>query len=161
MASPQSNPSEDVQLTTVPLIINGQDVYTPEGFNIVSPSTGDSIWTCCSVTRRATDNAVAAASQAFATWSATKPAFRRAIFLRAAAILEQRATECHECMAQETGAAQPFLSVNTGGAAELLRDLAGRINRALSGQVPVYEKQDTHALVLREPYGVVLGIAPW
>lgn len=64
-------------------------------------------------------------------------------------------------MAQETGAAQPFLSVNTGGAAELLRDLAGRINRALSGQVPVYEKQDTHALVLREPYGVVLGIAPW
>ena len=64
-------------------------------------------------------------------------------------------------MAQETGAAQPFLFVNTGGTMELLRDLARQINWALSGQVPIYKKQDMHALVLREPYGVVLGITPW
>jgi acyl-CoA reductase-like NAD-dependent aldehyde dehydrogenase len=145
----------------VPLIINGQDVLSTERFEVVSPDTRETLWSCSSATRELADAAVAAAAAAFPAWSSTKASVRRAIFLRVADILESRTPELQQCMAQEIGAVQPFLSVNTSLSAELLRDLAGRISSALSGKIPVCEEDGTHALVVREPYGVVLGIAPW
>lgn len=44
---------------------------------------------------------------------------------------------------------------------ELLHELAGAISQATSGVVPHTRGDDTFAVVLKEPYGVQLGIAPW
>ncbi|RYP18572.1 hypothetical protein DL765_003857 [Monosporascus sp. GIB2] len=105
--------------------------------------------------------ALEAAGRAFSLWSTTKPPFRRDIFLKAADILDRRAGECKWYMVQEIGAHAHFTQFNLATAAEILRDVAGRISSALSGIVPVCQEQGTHALVVKEPYGVVLGIAPW
>lgn len=156
MAEPQTSG----ELAKIPLIINGQDIYTPEHFDVISPKTGKPLWSCSSVTRSISNDAAASASQAFPTWSATKPTIRRGIFMRAADILEQRAAELQAVMADEIGAVEPFLTLNTNLATEMIRDVAGRIAGALSGQAPICEGE-TYAIVQREPYGVVLGIAPW
>jgi acyl-CoA reductase-like NAD-dependent aldehyde dehydrogenase len=44
--------------------------------------------------------------------------------------------------------------------ADMLRDVAGRLS-GIMGHIPNCEEEGTQALILKEPYGVVLGIAPW
>lgn len=44
---------------------------------------------------------------------------------------------------------------------ELLRDVVGRISSVLDGAVPVTAQEDRSAMVLKEPYGVIMGIIPW
>lgn len=148
------------ELARVPLIINGQDIHTPEQFDVISPKTGKALWSCSSVTRSIANDAAVSASRAFPAWSATKPAVRRGIFMRVADLLQQRAAEFQAVMASEMGAVEPFLTLNTNLATEMIRDVAGRIAGALSGQAPICDGE-TYAIVQREPYGVVLGIAPW
>lgn len=157
MASLQTTTDE---LARVPLIINNEDIYTPEQFDVLSPNTGKTLWSCSSVTRSIVNDVAVSASRAFPAWSATKPAVRRGIFMRVADLLEQRAAEFQDVMSNEMGAVEPFLTLNTNLATEMIRDVAGRITGALSGHAPICEGEN-YAIVQREPYGVVLGIAPW
>ena len=153
--------AEEIAPAAVPLIINGKDQVTDVVFPVVSPGSGKAVWDASSVSPADATAAVEAAQNAFASWAASKPATRRSILLRAADILEGRTEEIKECMVKETGAQQAFVQFNIDTACELTRDVAGRISGALSGSSPVSEQDGTHALVVKEPYGVVLGIAPW
>ncbi|KAJ7114643.1 Aldehyde/histidinol dehydrogenase [Mycena crocata] len=63
-------------------------------------------------------------------------------------------------MCEETGATLPFADLNVASAAEMIRDVAGRCS-AVMGSIPICQDEDTSALVLKEPYGVVLAFAPW
>lgn len=148
-------------LITIPLLINGQPISTTDHFNIVSPLTTATIWRCSAVSHQDAISAVDAAAAAFPAWSATKPAVRRQIFLKAADILERRALECQDYMTQEIGTVGGFLAFNVRTACEMLRDVAGRISGALAGSMPICEDDGTRAMLVREPYGVVLSIAPW
>ena len=62
---------------------------------------------------------------------------------------------------RETGAGKPFTELGINAAQQLLREIGGRIESALEGFVPVTAEEGTHAMMLKEPYGVVLAIAPW
>ncbi|KAF7361971.1 putative salicylaldehyde dehydrogenase protein [Mycena venus] len=145
---------------TIPLLINGEEKTTTTTFPVDSPLSHTTIWSCSSASEADVDAAVAAASAAFPAWSKTKPAERRNILLKAADLLEQRADELKLHMQQETGSVEMFAAFNIGTTAEHIRDTAGRIS-AIMGSIPVCQDQGTSALVLKEPYGVVLGIAPW
>ncbi|KAJ6530322.1 salicylaldehyde dehydrogenase [Mycena capillaripes] len=145
---------------TIPLLINGKERTSDSTFPVDSPVSHTTIWSCSTATTADADAALAAASAAFPVWSKTKPAVRRTILLKAADLLEERAEELSLHMQQETGAPPPFAGFNIVTAAELIRDTAGRIS-AISGSVPVCQEEGTSALVLKEPYGVVLAIAPW
>lgn len=145
---------------TVPLLINGEEKISSTTFPVDSPLSHTTVWSCSSASSDDADAAVAAASAAFPAWSKTKPAQRRNILLKAADLLEQRAEELKLHMQQETGAAEMFAGFNIGTAAEHIRDTAGRIS-AITGIIPVSQDEGTSALVLKEPYGVVLAIAPW
>ncbi|KJR82139.1 vanillin dehydrogenase [Sporothrix schenckii 1099-18] len=148
--------------TTVPLLINGKEIVTPTVFPVVSPDVGTgSIWQASSASREDAVAAVNAARDAFPAWSLTKPAVRRTILLRAADLLEAHAAEYQACMVQETGSGVGFAEFNLMTSREIIRDCAGRISGALSGTAPICDDADTQALVVKEPYGVVLGIAPW
>lgn len=146
---------------TVPLLINGKEVTTESTFPVISPASHKEIWQASAASTDDVAAAVEAAQAAFPAWAKTKPATRRNILLKAAEIMDSRKEELAGYMQQETGAEVPFSAgFNVPLAAEMLRDVAGRIG-TIMGHIPVCEQEGTEALVVKEPYGVVLGIAPW
>ena len=146
---------------TVPLIINGKDIVTSTTFAVVSPSSHEQIWKASSASPEDVQKAVDAAQAAFPAWSKTKAATRRDIFLKASEIFSARAQELGRYMQEETGSAAAFSSgFNVPLGAEMFKDVAGRCS-SVSGVIPTCSDDNTNALVLKEPYGVVLGISPW
>jgi acyl-CoA reductase-like NAD-dependent aldehyde dehydrogenase len=144
----------------VPLLINNRPLTTSTPFDVVNPSSGESIWQASGAAPEEAIQAVTSAQSAFPGWSKTKPAIRRDVLLRTATILARRRDELGEYMKSETGAADPFVDFNLTTAIEMLTDVAGRIS-TITGTVPTASAEGTSAMVLREPYGVILGIAPW
>ncbi|MCJ1388709.1 hypothetical protein MMC18_001558 [Xylographa bjoerkii] len=145
----------------IPLQINGKEVKTSTTFDVVDPSTGKVIWKSASASKEDAINAIEAAQAAFPAWSKTKPSKRRDIMLKAAEILQSRGEELGGYMMTETGSQAPFATgFNIPTSVEMLKDIAGRIV-TISGSLPVCGDEGANAIVYKEPYGVVLGIAPW
>lgn len=63
-------------------------------------------------------------------------------------------------MIKETGADPIWVGFNTHLAREGLLDIAGRIS-SIAGSIPMTSEEGRSALVYKEPYGVILGSAPW
>lgn len=146
---------------TVPLLINGKEVTTTTTFPVISPASQKQLWQSSSASIGDAEAAVSAAEAAFPAWSKMKPAAKRTIFMKAADIIDKRAAELGEYMKIETGAAAAFSDgFNVPKAADMLRDVAGRLSGVM-GHIPTCEEEGTSALIVKEPYGVVLGIAPW
>ena len=144
----------------VPLWIGGKETTTQTTFSVSSPSSGDHLWPSSSASVKEATAAVDAAQQAFKTWRRTKPAEIRKILLRAADIFEARQEELSGYMMQETGALAPFTGFNVVTTVENLRDVAGRAANIM-GAIPQTGTPGQAALIFKEPYGVILGIAPW
>ena len=104
--------------------------------------------------------AVASAAAAFPKWSATGPGERRARLLAAAASIEGRVDRFVTAMAEETGATAGWARFNVELAANMLREAAAATTR-IGGEVIPSDKPVMTAMALRQPVGVVLGIAPW
>ena len=145
----------------LPLQIGGKDVKTNITFDVVNPSTGKVIWKQYSATKDDAVKAAETAQAAFSAWSRTKPSKRRDFLLRAADIMIERAEELGGYMMAETGAQRSFATeFNVNTAANLLKDMAGRI-ATITATVPICEDENTSSIVYKEPYGVILGSAPW
>ncbi|PVH95814.1 aldehyde dehydrogenase [Periconia macrospinosa] len=146
---------------TVPLIINGEEITTSTTFPVTSPVSHKQIWSCSSASNENVQSAIAAAQAAFPAWSKTKPAARRDILIKASQIVKSRTEELAGYMEQETGSHSSFSSgFNVPLAAEMFLDVAGRIS-TITGVIPNCSDDGTNALVVKEPYGVTLGISPW
>jgi len=146
---------------TVPLLINGEEITTKTTFSVISPSSHKQIWSASSASLDDVKSAISAAQAAFPAWAKTKPSTRRDIFLKAADIFASRADEAGRYMEEETGSAPAFSSgFNVPLTAEMFKDVAGRCS-TITGIIPTCSQEGTSALVIKEPYGVVLGIAPW
>lgn len=81
--------------------------------------------------------------------------------LRTADLFLSRKEELFTYQTQETGAGRQFMEININATAQMLRDIGGRIEAAVEGSVPATAEEGSHAIVVKEPYGVVLAIAPW
>jgi acyl-CoA reductase-like NAD-dependent aldehyde dehydrogenase len=101
-----------------------------------------------------------AASAAFPAWSALGPNPRRSLLLRAADELERRADAFVEAMAEELRASEPWARFNVMLGAGMVREAAA-LTTQIGGEVIPSDKPGLLSLALREPAGVVLGIAPW
>ena len=66
---------------TVPLVINGKDILTNESSDVTSPVTGKLAWSFSSAADSHVDEAIQKAQEAFPSWSRTKAAHRRDLFL--------------------------------------------------------------------------------
>lgn len=145
----------------VPAIINNADTFFGDAFPVYAPASSEQIYECTSASASDALNAVSAAQNAFGGWRNTKPGTRRAIFLKVAEVVERRGDELGRYMAEETGAPESWgAGFNVPVAVDMLRDIAGRIT-SIQGSVPIIAAEGKSAMVLREPYGVILGIAPW
>jgi acyl-CoA reductase-like NAD-dependent aldehyde dehydrogenase len=101
-----------------------------------------------------------AASAAFPAWSATGPNARRALLNKAADALEALADQFVAAMREELRASEPWARFNVALGAGMVREAAA-LTTQITGEVIPSDKPGLLALALREPVGVVLGIAPW
>lgn len=146
---------------TVPLQINGQEVQTSKTYDVKSPGTGKTIWKSSAATTEEAISAVEAAAAAFPSWSKSKLSVRRDILFKASDILASRADEFSKYMEDETGSQPSFAKgFNIPTSVELLRDVASRA-MSVAGSIPVCGEEGKSALLHKEPFGVVFGIAPW
>ena len=146
--------------STIPLWLDGKEITTNQTLDVTSPVTNKKLYTAAAATEEDALKAVEAASRALPAWSATKPAKRRDIFLRAAEEFARRRDECYKYAFEETGSPPPMFGFEFQGAIELCKDIAGLI-QTIQGSVPTIAEEGSSAMMLKEPYGVVLAIAPW
>ena len=104
--------------------------------------------------------AVEAAAEAFKTWSQTGPSERRALLLKAADALEARTADFIQAMASETGSSGLWAGFNVHLAAGMIREAAS-LTTQISGEVIPSDVPGSLAMAVRQPAGVVVGIAPW
>ena len=145
----------------VPLLIGGESRPAADGrvFERRNPVTGEVVSRVAAATLEDADAAVAAAQAAFPAWAALAPNERRARLLRAAELLEDRAPE-FLAVAGETGAMANWYGFNVHLAASMLREAAAMTTQ-IYGEVVPSDMPGSFAMALRQPCGVVLGIAPW
>lgn len=149
------------QVPTLPFSIGGRDYHDfKETFDLVSPATGKLLYRCGSASVDDADAAIEAAAKAFPAWKKTALSTRRDIFLKAARIWEDRKDELFEVMMADTGATKGWAGINWGLGHGILLDAAVRV-MALDGSFPATKDVNTSCIVTKEPYGVVLSIAPW
>ena len=80
--------------------------------------------------------------------------------LKAADLLEARAADFSKAMTEEIGATGPWGGFNVFFAASLLREAAS-LTTQITGEIIPADKPGVLSLAVRQPAGVVLGIAPW
>jgi benzaldehyde dehydrogenase (NAD) len=146
--------------STLALLIGGESRQGATHFERRDPMTGDVATVAASATVADAVAAADAAEAAFPAWSARGPNERRTLLLKAAAALEARAAEFVEAMIGETGATEGWARFNLMLAASMIREAAA-LTTQISGEVIPSDKPGCISLAIREPAGVVLGIAPW
>jgi acyl-CoA reductase-like NAD-dependent aldehyde dehydrogenase len=142
--------------------IGGNWVRAADGatFEDRDPYTGEVVATVAAGAKEDARAAIQAAAAAFPSWSATPPAERQRVFLKAADVLERRMDEVVSLLARETGCSFGFGMFQMVFVPGLLRQAAG-IAYAPMGQVIPSDSPGRLAMGVRRPVGVVGAIAPW
>ncbi|WCB94410.1 Vanillin dehydrogenase [Baekduia alba] len=146
-----------------PLLIGGEWVGAVEGrtFAKADPFTGDVVTEAAAASVADATRAAEAAGAAFAGWAAT-PAAERARLLEASAdLLAERATEIAQTMTAECGSTFGWGMFNCTLAAGMLRHAASLAGDVEAEQDIHSHVPGLHAKAVRQPVGVVVGIAPW
>src|SRR6202161_3725346 len=100
------------------------------------------------------------AANAFPGWSSLGPNARRALLMNAATALETRKDDFVRAMTAEVGATAGWAMFNLMLAAGMIREAAA-LTTQIGGEVIPSDKPGCVAMSMREPVGVILGIAPW
>ncbi|MCK0506149.1 aldehyde dehydrogenase [Aromatoleum anaerobium] len=104
--------------------------------------------------------AVDAAAAAFPAWAAMGPGERRALLLKASRALEAKSDAIAAAMAAETGASGIWAGFNVRLGAGILLEAAS-LTTQITGELIPSDVPGNVAMAVRQPAGVVLGIAPW
>jgi acyl-CoA reductase-like NAD-dependent aldehyde dehydrogenase len=149
-------------MVEVTLMIQGRDVPASDSawFERLNPMTGEVATRAAAATPADAASAVASAAAAFPTWSALGPGARRARLNHAADCLEKRTPDFVDAMAREIGATAGWAHFNVYLAAGMLREAAAMTTQ-VAGEVIPSDRPGLTAMAVRQPVGVVVGIAPW
>ena len=142
--------------------INGEWTGAADGttYTKKSPFNGEVASQVPAGKRADARRAIEAAHAAFQHWGVTPPAVRRGLFLKVADVLERRMEEVSKITAEETGQTFGWGMFNCIFSVGTLREAAAQAYAAI-GEVIPSDLPDTTAMAIRQPVGVVTGIAPW
>ncbi|MDE0880455.1 MAG: aldehyde dehydrogenase [Sphingomonas bacterium] len=144
----------------VNLSVGGTKRVATATFDRIDPVTG-SVATAADAASVADAVAAAdAAGKAAPAWAAIGPNARRAMLMKAADALEARRDDFVAAMMSEIGATQGWAGFNLMLAAGIVREAAAMTTQ-IGGEIIPSDKPGCIAMALREPAGVILGIAPW
>ena len=149
-------------MSDLSMLINGIQVAAEQGatFERCNPLDGSVATRAPAASVGDAVKAADAAAAAFKTWSQTGPGERRALLLKAADALEAKTPQFVEAVAAETGATGMWAGFNVHLAAGMIREAAS-LTTQISGEVIPSDVPGSLAMGVRQPAGVVLGIAPW
>lgn len=144
------------------LLIGGKDVPATGGatFDRKDPVTGEVATRAAAATVEDVNKAVEAASKAFAEWSQMGPNARRMLLLKAADILQSKAGDVGETVTAETGATLGWGGFNVMLATSMLREAASMTTQ-ITGEVVPSDQGQRLSMAVKQPCGVLVGIAPW
>lgn len=144
------------------MFINGLKVAAEKGatFERRNPLDGTMATRAPAASAEDAKRAADAAAEAFATWRETGPTERRALLLKAAVMLEAKLPQFVDAVAAETGATAMWAEFNVMLAAGMVREAAA-LTTQIVGEVIPSDVPGSLAMGVRQPAGVVLGIAPW
>ena len=139
-------------------VIGGELLDTGDDrIDVVNPATEQVIASVPAGTAREVDAAVAAATAAFAGWSALSPAERADAVLRVAAGIKDRRDELAATITAEMGSPITFSAkVQASLPAMTAAGVASLVKDGYS-----FAEEIGNSLVVREPVGVVGAITPW
>ena len=129
-------------------------------FERLSPLTREVVSSATAMTAADIPAIAARAAAAFPGWAAQGPNARRAVLMKAADALMAKKDAFVAAMIAETGATAGWAMFNLDLAAGVVREAAA-ITTQITGEVIPSDKPGCIALALKEPVGVILGIAPW
>ena len=149
-------------MSDMSMLINGLKVTAEKGatFERRNPLDGTVATRAPAASAADAVMAVEAAAEAFKTWSETGPSERRALLLKAAEKLEAKTPQFIEAVPAETGATAMWAGFNVMLAAGMIREAAA-LTTQVTGEVIPSDVPGSLAMGVRQPAGVVLGIAPW
>ena len=149
-------------MSDMSMLINGLKVTAEKGatFERRNPLDGTVATRAPAASAADAVMAVEAAAEAFKTWSETGPSERRALLLKAADKLEAKTPEFIQAVPAETGATAMWAGFNVMLAAGMIREAAA-LTTQVAGEVIPSDVPGSLAMGIRQPAGVVLGIAPW
>ena len=144
------------------LLIGGQWTAAADGrtFEKADPYTGEAVTLAAAGGPEDVRRAVEAARDAFWGWADTPPAERRRILTAAADLLMERAPDIARTMTEEVGGTFGWGMFNCDLASRMLREAAAQAY-ALVGEVIPSDVPGALSMGVRQPAGVVVGMAPW
>jgi benzaldehyde dehydrogenase (NAD) len=149
-------------MQTISMLIGGERSQARDGaiFERRNPLDGGVATTAPAATVADAIAAVEAAAKVFPAWAATGPSERRALLLKVAQVLESKASQFAVAMAAETGASGLWAGFNVHLAAGVFLEAAS-LTTQIAGEVIPSDVPGSLSVGLRQPAGVVLGMAPW
>jgi acyl-CoA reductase-like NAD-dependent aldehyde dehydrogenase len=144
------------------LLIGGEWGAAASGatFDKSSPFTGEVVTVAAAAGSGDVRRAVEAARDAFPGWAATSPGQRRTLLTRAADLMMERAPGIAAIMNEETGGTFGWGMFNCDLASRILREAASQ-TYAVTGEVLPSDVEGAVSMGVRQPAGVVVGMAPW
>jgi benzaldehyde dehydrogenase (NAD) len=149
-------------MNKISMLINGEPTQASTGatFARANPLDGTNATIAPAASVDDAVAAVDAAAAAFRKWSLTTPGERRKLLMKASQELEARADDFAAAMAAETGASAIWAGFNVHLAADMLLEAAS-LTTQIDGEVIPSDLPGSLSMGVRQPAGVVLGIAPW
>jgi len=149
-------------MKTISMLIDGEHTQASNGatFERRNPLDGTVATRAPAATPADATRAVAAAAKAFPAWSAIGPSERRALLLKAALALDAKSEAFAQVVATETGGSAMWAGFNVHLGAGMLQEAAA-LTTQINGEVIPSDVPGSLAMAVRQPAGVVLGMAPW
>jgi len=147
-------------LATTPYIAGEWAVGDGERFEVLNPATGAPLATVTGAGTRDLQSALAAASDALPSWSATAPRVRGEVLRRAFELMHERADELAALMTLEMGKTFADARAEVAYAAEFFRWFAEEAPR-IGGELRTAPSGANRILTMHRPVGVCLLVTPW
>jgi benzaldehyde dehydrogenase (NAD) len=129
-------------------------------FERINPITGEVASSAAAMKAADIAPIAARAQQGFGAWSKLGPNARRAVLMRAADAMLAKKDQFTAAMMAEIGATAGWAMFNLMLATGMVREAAA-LTTQIAGEIIPSDHEGTIAMALREPVGVILGIAPW
>lgn len=129
-------------------------------FDVVNPATGEVITRVAKAGKKETEDAIAAASNAFPGWRAKTAKQRSEILYRWYQLIIENKTWLGQLMTTEQGKPLKEAEGEVEYAASFIQWFAEQAKRA-NGEIIPPAKPGSRILATREPVGVVAAITPW